>query len=184
MVSGLITLSLRRNPELKEVGGDMQQRVLALGRAHDFVRPQSAEAASPHARNSLTGMLDSLLAAYQAAPGERVTVLGQDVRIDDRSATPLALFFHELATNAAKYGALSVGAGHVSIEIDTADPAVIVLTWHETGGPPAHLDPQPGFGTTLIEMSVTRQLGGTLERDWHDEGLRVRATIPAQMMSR
>lgn len=183
VIGGLIALSLRRQPELEELGRELQQRVLALGRAHDFVRPHSEHSRSYHSHSSLHGMLASLLAPYQGAPGERLRVHGKDVRIDDRSATPLALFFHELATNAAKYGALSTEKGHVEIDIEKAEDA-ITLTWREAGGPPVRPPARPGFGASLIEMSVTRQLGGTLDYDWRKDGLRVVARIPAQTMAR
>jgi PAS domain S-box-containing protein len=183
VISGLITLSLRKRPELRELGTDLQLRVLALGRAHDFVRPHSEYSRAYIAHSSLTGMLLSLLGPYQAHEGERVTIRGDDVRIDDRSATPLALFFHELATNAAKYGALSAGEGRVEIELDTSG-GDFALTWTERGGPPVKPPTSTGFGTTLIEMSVTRQLGGKLDYDWRDDGLRVQARVPIEMMAR
>lgn len=184
VIGGLITLSLRRHPELAELGGELQQRVLALGRAHDFVRPHSGFSHSHHSLGSLHGMLGSLLGAYRDDSCERIAIRGEDVPIDDRSATPLALFFHELATNAAKYGALTRNEGRVEIAIDTSDPALIVLTWTEAGGPPIRPASERGFGASLIEMSITRQLGGTLDYDWREEGLCVRATIPAQTMAR
>jgi PAS domain S-box-containing protein len=184
VISGLIALSLRRHPELKTLGGDLQQRVLALGRAHDFVRPHSEHSRPYQSHSSLAGMLDSLMGAYQTSPGERVSIRGDEVRIDDRSATPLALFFHELATNAAKYGALSVSEGRVEIEVDAGSSDCIALTWSEVGGPPVQPPSEPGFGASLVEMSVTRQLGGTLDYDWRKQGLCVRARIPAEMMAR
>ena len=184
VVSGLIALSLRRHPELKDVGRELQQRVLALGRAHDFVRPHSDYSRSMHSHSSLYGMLESLLSAYQGAPGERVIITGEDVRIDDRSATPLALLFHELATNAAKYGALSAADGRIDIVIAASDEA-ITLDWREHGGPAVERPTASrGFGGELIDMSVTRQLGGTLDYDWNPAGLRVTARIPAQTMAR
>ena len=186
VINGLIALSLRRNPALDQLGRELQQRVLALGRAHDFVRPHGEFARALHSHSSLHGMLESLLSAYQSAPGERVRVSGEDLRIDDRSATPLALFFHELATNSAKYGALSADHGHVEIAIDSGKPdeATIMLTWSEHGGPPVQAPSELGFGSRLIEMSVTRQLSGTLDYDWRADGLRVSATIPSQTMAR
>jgi PAS domain S-box-containing protein len=184
VIGGLITLSLRRHPELAELGGELQQRVLALGRAHDFVRPHSEYSRSYHSHSSLKGMLCSLLGAYQAHEGERIHIQGEDVRIDDRSATPLALFFHELATNAAKYGALSASEGHVEIVIGESNADFVELSWTERGGPPVNAATERGFGATLIDMSVTRQLGGALDYDWRTEGLRVVARIPVQMMAR
>lgn len=182
VVSGLTTLSMRRHPEIEGLGRELQERILALGRAHDFVRPHSERSRSHHSHTSLKGMLGSLLAAYQTPGGHRIFLFGNDVAIDDRSATPLALFFHELATNSAKYGALAAGDGHVEIRIVTGDE--IELGWSEHGGPPVVPAVEAGFGASLIDMSVTRQLGGTLAYDWRREGLRVIARIPAAAMSR
>ncbi|EIZ80886.1 signal transduction histidine kinase [Novosphingobium sp. Rr 2-17] len=179
VVSGLISFSTRHHPEIAEAAGDLRNRIMALGRAHDFVRPHS-EASRPEKRqNSLTGMLDELLAAYS----ERVTIAGDDIAIDDRSATPLALLFHELATNAAKYGALSTHGGSVLISC-ASDGAFIRLDWQERGGPKVSEPADYGFGSKLIELSVVRQMGGVIERVWDEEGLRVSLKIPVAAMHR
>jgi PAS domain S-box-containing protein len=182
VISGLITLSLRRRPAIAEIGRELQQRVLALGRAHDFVRPHGAPARPYLSHGGLRGMLEILFAPYQDPHGTRLRLTGGDVRIDDRSATPLALFFHELATNSAKYGALSVDDGYVEIAIDEGDTTR--LAWTEHGGPPPPAAHEPGFGASLIDMSVTRQLGGTLDYEWRPDGLRVAAAIPAAALAR
>lgn len=182
VIGGLLTMSMRRNPDLAPLARDLQGRVLALGRAHDFVRPQNQKSRVPMGRTSLVRMLESLLAPYRTADEERITIRGGDVDIDDRSATPLALLFHELATNAAKYGALSIEEGRVEIVIGQDDD--IALEWIESGGPPVATAGERGFGGELIEMSVTRQLGGALRYDWRREGLRVTATVPCRAMAR
>jgi PAS domain S-box-containing protein len=182
VISGLTTLSMRKRPEIQELGRELQQRILALGRAHDFVRPHSERSRSHHLHTSLKGMLGSLLGAYQTPGDERILIIGEDVAIDDRSATPLALFFHELATNAAKYGALAASGGRVEIRIVTGDE--IELDWSEHCGPPVVPATETGFGGDLIHMSITRQLGGTLDYDWRREGLRVKARIPLSAMAR
>jgi len=179
VISGLITFSTRHRPEFREAADDLRQRIRALGRAHDFVRPHSeaSRPAAPH--NSLTGMLRELLAAYV----ERVDITGRDIAIDDRSATPLALLFHELATNAAKYGALSAPEGQVTITSDS-DGQTTWLEWQERGGPRIEPPASDGFGSQLIELSVVRQMGGRIERDWQPEGLKARVEIPATALSR
>ncbi|MGN7999095.1 sensor histidine kinase [Sphingomonas sp. 22176] len=179
VISGLISFSTRHHPELAEVANDLRERILALGRAHDFVRPHS-EASKPSAvQDSLTAMLRDLLEAYAG----RITILGDDAIIDDRSATPLALLFHELATNAAKYGSLSSRDGEVQIKI-AADGTHVYLEWHEHGGPPIAVPSQEGFGTKLIELSAVRQLGGQIERDWSVGGLRLHLALPASALNR
>lgn len=182
VISGLVSLTIRKSPEIAEAGRELQERILALGRAHDFVRSHRHQARVPHPRSSLKGLLSALLAPYQDSGGERIAITGADTPIDDRSATPLALFFHELATNAAKYGALCEPHGTVRIEISDDDP--LVLSWIEAGGPPVLSPASGGFGGNLIEMSIARQLGGELHYDWRPAGLRVTARIPQGAMVR
>ena len=179
VVSGLVTLAARNRPALKEVAADLRERIVALGRAHDYVRPHSARSQGPATPESLHGLLGDLFAPYG-----RVRVEGVDVSVDDRSATPLALIFHELATNATKYGALSVEEGEVVVEIERRDGQV-ALRWTERGGPSVSAPEGPaGFGTQLVEMSAVRQLGGELRRDWDPRGLVVELDLPASSLSR
>lgn len=179
VISGLITFSTRHHPEIRSAANDLRDRIMALGRAHDFVRPHSEASKPAEAQNSLTGMLKELLQAF----AERVRVEGDDVTIDDRSATPLALVFHELATNAAKYGALSVTDGLVRIRC-TSDTTFVHLEWHETGGPAVTAPPNEGFGTKLIELSAVRQMGGRVSRDWAPDGLRLSLKVPCASLNR
>ena len=127
-------------------------------------------------------MITQLLRPYGGEDDGRIRLIGQDVSIDDRSATPLALFFHELATNAAKYGSLSVADGGVELAIYPAEECA--LTWRETGGPAVQKPLALGFGHRLMELSITRQLGGQLEYDWQADGLVVTARIPRKSLSR
>jgi len=181
VIGGLIAMTSRNRPEFKDVATELRDRVLALGRAHDFVRSQGGMGgANPPTR--LIGLLDALLSPYQDGTGRRIAIQGDDVAVDDRSATPLALFFHELATNAAKYGALSDGNGQVHIRI--RDGGEVELEWSETGGPLVGGSGRPGFGSSLVELSIGRQLGGKLNYQWRKEGLRVTARLPAKMLMR
>jgi len=184
VISGLIGFAARAKPELKSVAEDLRDRIASLGRAHDFVRPHSAQSRPLAAQNSLHGLLNELFQPYQSGDGRRIAITGGDVEIDDRSATPLALMFHELATNATKYGALANHDGRIAIEIQSSD-ASVTLRWEEKGGPPVS-DPGPviGFGSQLMEMSAVRQLGGTVTRDWRPEGLIVTIAIPRSAFSR
>lgn len=184
VISGLIGFAARGNPPFAPLAADLRDRITALGRAHDFVRPHS-NASRPLARqDSLHGLLNDLFLPYAQESMERLRVTGDDVRIDDRSATPLALLFHELATNASKYGALSTDHGSVTVRIDRRDGGV-VLCWTETSGPRVDAAPAyAGFGSQLVELSAVRQLGGTVARDWRPEGLVVTVAVPEAAFSR
>jgi PAS domain S-box-containing protein len=178
VISGLIHLSARAFPEAKPFADVLRERVGALGRAHDFVSPHSPGSGPP---TSLFAMLGELLAPYQE--GTRIVVEGEDAAIDDRSATPLGLVFHELATNAAKYGALATAQGRVTLtsRLDGADQ---VLTWTETGGPAVTAPQRTGFGSNLTRISVEGQLGGKLDYDWRPQGLVLTLTLPRSALSR
>ncbi|MEG8057180.1 PAS domain-containing protein [Sphingomonas faeni] len=184
VIAGLIAFSARGKPEFAGIATDLRHRINALGRAHDFVRPHSANSRPAAAQNSLHGLLQELFEPYQRIDGARISVTGDDVSIDDRSATPLALMFHELATNATKYGALATELGTVRITV-TANDETVALNWCEQGGPSVTTPMTPaGFGTQLIEMSAVRQLGGSVSRTWNNEGLIVDLMIPKAAFSR
>lgn len=183
VISGLITFAARAHPEFKGIAEDLRHRVTALGRAHDFVRPHSARSRPDAEQTSLHGLLDALFLPYQSATTQRLHVGGTDVAIDDRSATPLALLFHELATNATKYGALSNDAGSVSVT-SLAEGDDIMLVWQEQGGPVVEPPETTGFGAQLIDLSASRQLGGTVVHDWAPDGLRVVVEVSRAALSR
>ncbi len=181
VISGLIHLSARTFPEAKPFATALRDRVTALGRAHDFVRPHSALSRPTSRSTTLFNLLSDLLAPYQ--DGDRFSMTGDDMEVDDRAATPLALVFHELATNAAKYGALTTETGRVRLSAKTgADGYTIV--WSESGGPPTAAPTRTGFGSNLALISVQSQLGGTIAYDWRESGLAVTLVIPLASMSR
>ena len=91
--------------------------------------------------------------------------------VGEKTATALAMVVHELATNAVKYGALSVEAGTLDVS-STADERDVFLVWAETGGPSVDHAPElKGFGSKLLSRSVSQQLDGELSYDWQPSGL-------------
>lgn len=185
VVSALIALSARRFPEAKAFSAAVRTRINALARAHEFVRPHTETSRPTVGSMTLHAFLTDLFKAYAGSDGAaRVRIVGDDATFDDQAATSVALLFHELATNAAKYGALSEEGGHVDLRTQEAGDRFI-LTWEEHGGPPVGGPPErSGFGSSLATLSVEGQLGGRLERKWDEEGLRVIADLPATALSR
>lgn len=183
VISGLIGLSARENPQIRSVADDLRDRIMALGRAHDFVRPHKLEARGEREEGRLHGILEQIFAPYGEDGGSRIVFAGDDPAIDDRSATPLALLFHELATNAAKYGALSTPHGRVHIGV-RREGEDYRIDWREEGGPSIRPATVEGFGSRLMKLSVERQLGGRMAREWRPEGLSISLWIPYRSMSR
>lgn len=184
VISGLIGLAARDRPAFADTAQMLRDRVLALGRAHDFVRPQALPGDAHFRLTGLHGLLTQLVAPYESRPGERVKIAGVDPAIDDRSATPLALLVHELATNAAKYGALSVAGGRVDIAISENEEQQVCIRWVEHGGPRVVDVNPPGFGSRLLDLSLRKQLGGDFIQRWEDGKLDMTILIPRSSFSR
>jgi len=185
VVSALIALSARQYPEAKAFAAAVRTRINALARAHEFVRPHTESSQPTVGSMTLHAFLADLFKPYSDHAGRpRIVLSGDDAVFDDQAATSVALLFHELATNAAKYGALSVEGGAVTLET-RGDAGRFILTWTESGGPPIAEPPShSGFGSSLATLSVEGQLGGRLERNWRKDGLQVIADLPSTALSR
>lgn len=185
VVSALIALSARQFPEARAFAASLRTRINALARAHEFVRPHTETSRPLIGSTTLHAFLQSLFQAYvDGAGASRILIRGEDAVFDDQAATSVALLFHELATNAAKYGALSVEGGHINLTTRNEGDR-FVLTWTEHGGPPVEGVPdRSGFGSSLATLSVEGQLGGKLERNWKPGGLDMVISLPATALSR
>ncbi len=170
IASALTAIAARSAATTTEMARDLTQRLTALGRAHDLVRPIHGQAGDKAAL--LGDLLAVLLAPYGdgGAAGERIRLSVPELRVGETSATTLALVVHELATNSVKYGALSEACGTLDIAC-TVGGNEIVVTWTERGGPPPVEPAGPGgFGSRLIAQSMSGQLGGSIAIDWPAEG--------------
>ena len=173
VVAGLVSLTVRKHPESRDYADELYGMIRALGRAHDFVRPVDGESG-----DNLRGLLKELFAPY----GDRISISGADFALTSRAATPVALVFHELATNAAKYGALASEGGTVELTVRERKNDLVLL-WRERGGKPPKKKHAEGFGSRLVEMSVTGQLRGKWERRFEPEGLVVELTLSKEALA-
>jgi two-component sensor histidine kinase len=157
-----------------EVKSDLVGRFHALGKTHDLL----ADAGWTEAR--LRDVLNAEFAPHIAADGANVTLSGPAVMLKPQAALLLALAIHELATNAAKYGALSVPGGHIDIgwKIGGDSAPALELMWTEHGGPKIESLPRRGFGTELIERGIRFELKGEAKLEIVDGSLRCRMIIP------
>jgi two-component sensor histidine kinase len=165
---------------LNEAQADFQGRLAALAHAHEAMLGDSAEICS------LRALVVRTLEPFGYAEDDaRFAIEGRDLRLIGKAATTLALALHELATNAAKYGALSVPRGRVEIawKIDDQPRPHFVFRWREYSGPAVTAPTRRGFGSELIERNVAGQLQGRSQIDFAAEGVRAEITAPARSIA-
>ena len=176
IATGLTHITSRSTSSTAEMAKELTQRLTALGRAHDLVRPLPGSQGSA----ALLGdLLSVLLAPYDdlGAFSGRIRVAVERMGVGEATTNSLALVLHELATNSLKYGALSSGTGTLDITT-AAKGAQLELTWMERGGPEVKAPPEiSGFGSSLVHRSVSRQLGGSIAYEWQQAGLVVRLLL-------
>ena len=187
VTGGMIALSARSAATPKEYASNIRGRLNALAFAHDLILP-SIEAGALADPTSLEMLLRRILSPYVDVPsvssGARLIVDGPFVPLGARAVTTFALILHELATNAAKYGALSVEEGNLQIMWECVDN-LLILKWEESGGPALRGPPKSeGFGTAISNHSVREQFGGTLSHNWDLKGLSVELSVPMERLSR
>ncbi len=150
-------------------------RVQALGRAHSLLAASRWEGAD------FKTLLCEELAPFKGDDGYRIKVFGPAALLRPTAAQVLGMVFHELATNAAKYGSLSVSAGELRVDwsiAGEAGQANLMFRWEERGGPPVVEPDRLGFGSTVIKASVESQLQGQVELHWLPGGLVCELSIP------
>lgn len=155
------------------------------GRVHSLARAHSLLAASRWEGVELGPLVEEELAPFKRGDAERVEITGPPLRLKPAAAQAIALVLHELATNAVKYGALSADEGRLHVswkQIERAGTPHLTLIWTERGGPPVTTPSRRGFGSTVIRSSVERQLKGTVDLEWHAEGLMGALTFPADQV--
>jgi PAS domain S-box-containing protein len=181
VTSSLVALSARSAATPEEMAEAVHNRLAALTRAQRLTRPNlTGNGEANPTDTSLHSLIEVIFAPYA---GRDYKVTGCDVPVGRASVTNIALVLHELATNAAKYGALSTPNG--GIDIDCAVNGMLQLTWREYGGPPLTGPPNSeGFGGALVRQIVTNQFGGEFSEDWRGDGLTLRLSIPAEKLVR
>ena len=149
----------------------IEGRIKALSRAHALLSNSRWQGAD------LDQLVDEELAPYRSSHAGRLSISGPRFLLEPTKAQTLALALHELATNAAKYGALSSASGRLSVEWELQADA-LTIRWRESAGPEAQPPKVTGFGTKIITGSIERQLGGSVQFEWLPEGLRCTLTVP------
>ncbi|MEE1612705.1 sensor histidine kinase [Microvirga sp. CF3016] len=183
IANGMVSMTARTAKDPKDMANALRGRLSALSRAHELVQPASAGEMGAGPDVELARLIEAVLEPYRQAGQNKIMIEGPSVLVGSNTTTSLALVLHELATNAAKYGCLSCAEGELAIGWTVQEENVDFL-WTESGGPPIQGPPTfEGFGTQLSQRSITGQLGGTLDREWRAEGLRVHMILPLNRLS-
>ncbi|MBC8103512.1 MAG: GAF domain-containing protein [Cytophagales bacterium] len=181
VTDGLIRASARGEETKEEMAKALSGRLHALASAHALVSRHLNDVGRAPRISDVRSILEAVLKPHfrNADDVSPFEIQGPLVRCGDRSINGIALTFHELATNAVKYGALSVPTGNVTVHWEENGDDLIV-TWAERGGPAVASPKSSGFGGSLIQNTITRQFQGALERDWQASGLSVKITLPLE----
>lgn len=182
VTNSLVALSARTSKTPTEMEAGIKERLAALSRAQQLTRPGLIQQEFEFSdQPTLKGLIHAIFAPYVIAGSkspERIVVSGCDQEINDSAVTSVALLLHELATNAAKYGALTASTGLVHIDCSSKEGS-LVMTWEERGGPPIDGPPnREGFGGSLARKIVANQFRGHFSNEWKSSGLSIRIEIP------
>jgi len=175
MVQAIARQTARSEPDREAFVHTLTGRLHAMARAHDLIT------ARENGKACLRELIRAQVEPY-SGDGDRLTVEGPGVQLEPDAANALGLVLHELATNAAKYGALSAGAGTVTITwraAEAPEEGKVAIEWTERDGPPVKPPSRRGFGTMLIETSLTHGLDGSMEISHDSNGVTASMTIPA-----
>ncbi len=176
-VLSLIALTRRRATDLDSFVEGLDGRIRALSATHDLLT-QSDWGPTP-----LRSVIEIELAPYAKAGEHALILLGPDVDLAPNDALSLGLAIHELATNAAKYGALSMPGGQIAVSWDMEaikGATAVKVEWREEGGPPVRTDRVRGFGLDLIEKIVAHELGSPVDLRFSSHGVQCTLIVPVR----
>jgi PAS domain S-box-containing protein len=167
------TVHMSNAPTSGELKASIEGRIQALAKAHTLLSK------SRWAGADLTSLVQEELSPYDSELVSRTSITGPALRLGPQHAQSIAMVLHELATNAVKYGALSVPAGRVWVDWSHPDDGRFLLRWIEFGGPSVKPPQHQGFGARVIELLVRNEMKGETRFNWRAEGLACEIVLPA-----
>ena len=170
-IQSLVTQSSRSAESLTGFVEGLDNRIHSMAKAHSLLTQSRWEGVS------VEGLLSEELEAYGQAPGA-VLLNGGDAVLTPKSALALSLALHELATNAAKYGAFTTESGRVAVHWDRRDDGGLDMSWTETGGPVVEPPVRRGFGSNLIERALALETGGQATIRYERSGVVCTISLP------
>lgn len=178
LVQAIAAQTMRGAASLKEARDAFTARLVALSQAHDLLIRDSWTDAS------LSALVEGVARLHADGNADQFSFGGPDVRLGPKAALSLALALHELATNAAKYGALSVAAGRVDVSWRVSSDPVprLAFTWREVGGPTVVPPSRTGFGSKLIERTLASSLAANVALAYPPDGFILTVEGPLSAM--
>jgi two-component sensor histidine kinase len=177
LADSLLMMSGRSSTSVEAFSTAVRGRLGALNRAHALVQPGLSEQEVEPRAVPLKRVIDDILAPYVQSDSNKVLLAGpEDVQISPQSMTGVALVLHELATNAAKYGALGHAQGKLLVSWTVTD--MLDLEWSERGSPVQQAPSSTGFGSTLVRRTIEGQFKGTIDYRWEPHGLDIAIRLP------
>ncbi|WP_370269195.1 sensor histidine kinase [Nioella sp.] len=183
LVSGIVSMAARKSETPTEMAAAIRGRVQALARAHSLIR-FSGQGSITAGRVSLSDLIDQILAPHlgedlvDASLGE-----GPQIQLGERAITGMALVLHELATNAAKYGALRQAGGRLSIRWTVSGPVLAIVWTEESSTPTTGMVSGSGFGSRLIRTTIEGQFKGQVNFLPTDSGLLIQMELDLEQLS-
>lgn len=177
IANSLINLSASSARTPQQLAVAVSGRLAALAQAHSLSVTTTAGGVALSSGSTLKKIISAILAPFEGETEKgvaRIRIAGDDMEVDGSLTTQLALLFHELATNAAKYGSLSTESGQVEVTL-TAEQNQVIILWREIGGPPVKEPDCEGFGSKLVKIAA-HQLGDVV-RHWNSDGLVARVLV-------
>jgi len=174
-IQSIARQTCQNSASLDQFSEAFEARLMALSQTHNLLTLGEWRSAP------LRDVIMMELVPYDTEGSRRIIVTGDEVQLDARQALALGLTVHELATNAAKYGALSVPNGNIAVAWDVTtlnDGRVLRLRWVESGGPVVKKPLTRGFGSRLIESGMTSELDADVHLEFHPEGVRFILKLP------
>jgi two-component sensor histidine kinase/CheY-like chemotaxis protein len=175
-IQALVRQTSRSAESVTSFVAGLEGRIRSMGKAHSLLSQSRWESVS------LTRLIHEELDAYGTS-GTDLTLNGDELLLTPKSALSLSLAIHELATNAVKYGSLSISGGSVSVGWQVVESG-IDISWTEVGGPPVSVPSVVGFGTTLIEKALAMETGGKSKIEYLPDGIVCKIFLPEAALSK
>jgi len=177
VASSIVSLTARQETTAEALANTIHARLSALARAHELTTSGWTAGMDETVGGDLLALIETVLAPYSG--GNRILVEGDHITFSGHAITNVALLIYELATNAAKYGALSIANGQLAVRIHEGEES-IRIEWVETGSTTLPSENASGFGSQLAR-NLALALNATINREWRPMGLAVTIDLPANL---